>query len=142
MSERPRQPPLGALEDAVLEHLFEHGESDVGQTHAAVGRPRRISLNTVGSALERLHRKHLLTRRKVSHAYRYLPVMERGSFRAWRAAEAAGGVRALADEGLLSAFVDLIARADDQALGRLAKLVERRRSQCEGPALDPEKEST
>jgi predicted transcriptional regulator len=123
------QRPLGALEDAVLEHLWVHGESDVSETHAGVGRARGIAPNTVGSALERLHRKHLLSRRKVSHAYRYSPVMDRDSFRAWRAAEAAGGVRALADEGLLAAFVDLVAQADSNALERLARLVETRRGE-------------
>ena len=128
MASTPSSRPLGALEIAVLEHLWEHRESDVREAHAAVGAARGISANTVGSTLERLHRKQLVTRRKVSHAYRYAPAMERASFRAWRAAEAAGGVQALADEGLLAAFVDLVALTDSRALDRLAQIVESRRS--------------
>jgi len=127
-SRSSHEAPLGAVELGVLEHLFELGESDVTRAHAAVGRARGISRNTVGSALERLHRKQLVRRRKVSHAYLYVPVMDRGSFRAWRAAEAAGGVRALADEGLLAAFVDLVAKSDSTALDRLARLVAERRT--------------
>ena len=55
-------PPLGALEEAVLEHLWRAGEADVIQAHRAVGTPRGIGVNTVGSALERLHRKGLASR--------------------------------------------------------------------------------
>src|SRR5262249_58643462 len=121
MPRRPRDPlpRLGELEQAVLEHLWRAGECDVSEAHGAVGERRGISLNTVGSALERLHKKGLAARVKVSHAYRYSPLLDRDSFRVRRVAEAAGGMRALASEGLLAAFVDLVADTDREALDRL-----------------------
>jgi len=73
-------PELGKLERAVLERLWRAGEADVIETHRAVGTRRGITVNTVGSALERLHRKGLVTRWKVSHAYRYQPALDRESF--------------------------------------------------------------
>src|SRR5262245_2880426 len=73
-------PELGELERAVLEHLWQAGEADVVETHRAVGARREITVNTVGSALDRLYRKGLVTRSKVSHAYRYQPVLDRESF--------------------------------------------------------------
>lgn len=120
-------PRLGDLEMAVLEHLWSAGESDVAATHAAVGARRGISLNTVGSSLERLHRKGLVERWKVSHAYRYRAVLDRDAFRARRVVDVAGGARQLARSGLLAAFVDLVADADAAALDQLEALIARKR---------------
>jgi predicted transcriptional regulator len=125
---RKRQlPPLGHLEELALEHLWSAGESDVIGTHAAIGSRRGISVNTVGSTLERLHRKGLARRHKVSHAYRYSAAVERDSFRAQLLADAAGGVRELASQGLLAAFVDLLSDADVRALDELQQLIARKR---------------
>jgi predicted transcriptional regulator len=121
-------PRLGDLEHAVLEHLWRAGEADVAETHAAIGSHRGISPNTVGSALERLHRKGLVQRRKVSHAYRYTPRLDRDAFRARRLVDAAGGLRTLAKGGLLAAFVDLVADTDRNALDQLERLVARKRA--------------
>lgn len=119
--------PLGELEIAVLEHLWDAGEADVAGTHRRVGARRGISLNTVGSALERLYKKGFVERQKVSHAYRYRPAISRGAFRASRALEAAGGADALADEGVLAAFVDMI--ADAEVLDHLEVLIAKKRTE-------------
>ena len=121
-------PPLGDLEEAVLAHLWAHDEDDVVGAHRALGKRRGISVNTVGSALERLHRKGLVARRKVSHAYRYAPAVARESFYARRAIEAAGGVSALGEDGLLAAFVDAVGDADVSALDRLEDLIASKRT--------------
>ena len=120
-------PPLGDLELAVLEHLWEHEESEVATVHAAIVRARAITLNTVGSALERLHRKGLARRWKVSHAYRYAACLDRETFHARRMLEAAGGAAALSDTGLLAAFVDAVAEVDESTLERFAKILDARR---------------
>lgn len=124
---RPGLPKVGDVEMAALEHLWRVGESDVLETHAAVGRPRGITPNTVGSALERLHKKGLLRREKVSHAYRYRPALTLEQFAARRLLDAAGDTKTLARTGMLSAFVDLLAEYDDTLLDRLAELVEQKR---------------
>jgi predicted transcriptional regulator len=122
-------PALGDLELAVLEHLWSVADADVLGTHAAVGARRGISVNTVGSSLERLHRKGLVDRWKVSHAYRYRAALDRDAFRARRVVDAAGGVRSLARGGLLAAFVDLVAEHDTAALDRLEALIVRKRKE-------------
>jgi predicted transcriptional regulator len=119
-------PRLGELERGVLEHLWRAGDADVLEVHAAIGR-RRIRPNTVGSALERLYRKGLLTREKVSHAYRYRAAIGPDEFAARRVVEAAGGLTALAGAGLLAAFVDLVADVDAAALDRLEALIAQKR---------------
>ncbi|MEQ8461910.1 MAG: BlaI/MecI/CopY family transcriptional regulator [Sandaracinaceae bacterium] len=120
-------PVLGELELAVLEHLWTEQESDVASTHARVGKPRDITLNTVGSALERLHRKGLVERWKVSHAFRYRASIDRESFHARRMVEAAGGASALANTGLLAAFLDAVAEADASTLDRLEEALKQRK---------------
>lgn len=120
-------PRLGDLELAVLDHLWHVDDADVQETHAAVGEARGITSNTVGSALERLHRKRLLARRKVSHAYRYRALIGREEFRARKVVEAAGGLQALGKRGLLAAFVDILAASDENALAELERLVRAKR---------------
>ena len=122
-------PRLGELELAVLEHLWTTQDADVHETHAAVGKRRGISPNTVGSALERLYKKGLLDREKVSHAYRYRATFDRETFQARKVVEAAGGLRALGKSGLLAAFVDLVADSDEEALVELERLIRIKREE-------------
>lgn len=122
-------PRLGELELAVLEHLWQVPEDDVAGAHAATGKPRGITLNTVGSALERLFRKRLVARRKVSHAYRYSARIGREELAARRALDAAGGIAALSGTAWLSAFVALVADADEAALDRLEALIAEQREE-------------
>ena len=97
------------------------------ETHAAIGTARGISANTVGSALERLYRKKLVGRKKVSHRYRYRAALDRDTFTARRMLDATRGLHTLSESGLLSAFVDLVAEHDDQMLDRLEALIEEKR---------------
>lgn len=120
-------PPLGALEHDVLEHLWTAGEAEVVSVHAAVGAPRSITLNTVGSALERLHRKGLAERWKAGHAYCYRASVSREAFHARRMVEAAGGAASLADTRLLAAFVDAMAIADSSTVAQLESVLRERR---------------
>jgi predicted transcriptional regulator len=122
-------PRLGELEMAVLDHLWTAEDADVHETHTAVGKRRGISPNTVGSALERLYKKGLLQRQKVSHAYRYRAALDRETFRARKVVEAAGGLRDLGKSGLLAAFVDLVADSDEQALAELERLIRIKRKE-------------
>src|SRR5262249_4148217 len=120
-------PELGKLERAVLERLWRAGEADIIETHQAVGTRRGITVNTVGSALERLHRKGLVTRWKESHAYRYQPALERESFVVRQMVDGSGGMRALTTRALLASMLELGAVADGAALDALEQLIGRKR---------------
>ncbi|MDP3277778.1 MAG: BlaI/MecI/CopY family transcriptional regulator [Deltaproteobacteria bacterium] len=117
-------PILGELETATLEYLWDHGTRDARDVHEAVGAPREITLSTIQSTLERLHRKRLLMRERLGHAYRYAPMLSRMAFRAQAMAEAAGDLKAAESAGVLAAFVDLVARTDRQSLAALAQHIE------------------
>jgi predicted transcriptional regulator len=125
-------PALGDLEVAVMEQLWGAGPADVKQVHAVLARKRRITLNTVQSAMERLYRKGLLGREKVSHAYVY--AARRSQKEVTRdivghvVARLAGGT----PEPMLSAFVDLAARDGDETLTRLEHLIAEKRKGVKG----------
>lgn len=125
-------PVLGELELAVLDCVWDRGVSETRDVHAAVGGPRQITLSTIQSTLERLHRKRLLLRERFGHAYRYAPSMTRAEFRARAMASAAGDLRDADGVGVLAAFIDLVARTDRAKLDDLARIVERAREARKG----------
>jgi predicted transcriptional regulator len=108
---------LGELEMAVCNALWDGGEADVRALHERVGSARGITSNTVQSTAERLYRKGVLLRRKVSHAYLYSPAISRTQFAAGvldGVASALGG-----SQPLLSAFVEHTGRVDSATLDQL-----------------------
>ncbi len=110
-----------------MDCLWTNGPADAKALYRTIGRPRRITLNTVQSTVERLYRKGLLARDKVSHAYVYAPRLTREAF---GAQVMHGLVRDLLGgtlEPVLAAFVDLTARTGDDELARLERLVAARR---------------
>lgn len=128
----PALPALGDLELAVLEDLWSAGAVDAKSVHGRVGVSRAISLNTVQSTLERLHRKGLLRREKVSHAYQYEARLGRHELLGRLIESTAGRVGALGSDVLMSAFVDVASRAGDAQLRQLEALIAARRAQLEG----------
>lgn len=130
---KPAVARLGDLEAAVMQHLWTQGASDVKAVHRAVGERRAITLNTVQSTMERLHKKGLLLRDKVSHAFVYAPVVSRERYGADLVRDVVESVLGKGAGPMLSAFVDVTARTGDDALAKLESLVaERRRASAPG----------
>jgi predicted transcriptional regulator len=73
---RTRTPVLGERELAILDVLWRHGRLSAQQIGARLP-GSAISLSTVQSTLERLHRKGLVARSKSSRAYHYRPQVTR-----------------------------------------------------------------
>jgi predicted transcriptional regulator len=123
----PPLPRLGELETAVLERLWASGPCDVKAVHRAIGAPRGITVNTVQSAMERLFRKGLLAREKVSHAYVYSARHTREELGARVVEDVVGRLLKGEADPVLEAFVDLAARTDEANLDRLERLIAQRR---------------
>jgi predicted transcriptional regulator len=117
---------LGDLEVAVLEHVWSADRADVKETHHAVGVPRDITLNTVQSTMERLFRKGLLDRVKESHAFVYSARVTREELGGRIIRDVVSGILGGATGPMLTAFVDLAARAGDSDLRRLERLIAER----------------
>ena len=125
------RPYLGALELAVLDELWAHGALDAKAAHRAIGVPRGIALNTVQSTLERLFRKQILRREKLSHAYVYTPAVQREELMERLIEAVVETFSRGRSEPMLAAFVDLAARVDENNLSRLERLIAERRAQAE-----------
>ena len=117
---------LGELERAVIEHLWVSGSAEVKDVHRAVGRPRRITLNTVQTTLKRLYEKRLLTRKKVSHAFVYAPALSREEYRRRTLDQTISLLMRGERQAMVSAFVDLAERAGAGQLEELERLVAKR----------------
>ncbi len=116
-------PALGDLELAVLEDVWTSGDVDAKDVHGRVGAARGISLNTVQSTLERLCRKGLLRRHKVSHAYHYRAQIDRKTLLGRLIEDSVGRVAGAEADVLMSAFVDIASRAGDEQLRQLEALI-------------------
>jgi predicted transcriptional regulator len=124
-----RKVTLGTLELAVLDRLWEGGPADVAAMHAAVGEPRGLVRNTIQSTLERLARKGLAERRKVGRAYEYRARISRSAWLSRMLGSVIDEVPGVDPPLLLSAFVDLVERADAATLEELEMLVRARREE-------------
>ncbi len=123
-----KRPYLGELEMAVLEHLWSKGEFDAKSVHAALGKVRGISHNTIQSTLERLFKKKLLGRKKVSYAYVYQAIVARDELMGQMIDNVVNTISKDNTDGMLAAFVDIAARTDDAHLDRLEQLINEYRS--------------
>ncbi|MDZ4149914.1 BlaI/MecI/CopY family transcriptional regulator [Methylicorpusculum sp.] len=118
-----KRPYLGELEMAVLEYLWSHGEFDAKGVYSAVGKTRGISHNTIQSTLERLFKKKLLAREKISHAYVYQAKVGRDELMSRMINDVVNTISKNNADGMLAAFVDIAARTDEAHLDRLEQLI-------------------
>lgn len=126
-SDTASTPPLGELEIAVLERLWQTPDQSAKDVHASLGTVRGISLNTIQSTLDRLYRKQLLDRTKTGHAFRYQARVSRQQLIADLINDLLG--RFSEDSSTsLAAFVDAADRLDDRALDELEQALKARRS--------------
>ena len=123
---------LGELESAVLEHLWSQGAEDVKSVHRALGLRRGIKLNTVQSTMDRLFRKGLLAREKVSHAYVYRADVSREQLSTRVIGEVVDQLSGGQPNVMLSAFVSLAEQQGDDAMAQLEALIAQRRKSTRG----------
>lgn len=119
---------LGPLEIAVMERLWRNGQADARGLHAQFERTRGVSLSTIQSTLERLYRKGVLARTKVSHAYIYEPAMSEDAVMARMVDTALRPFRSGKARGLLAAFNELADTVDDATLDELERLIADRKA--------------
>ncbi|MGM0574908.1 MAG: BlaI/MecI/CopY family transcriptional regulator [Myxococcota bacterium] len=122
---------LGELEIAVMEHVWEHGPTDVRAAHAVIGADRGITHNTVQSTFKRLADKGLLRREKRSHAYVYSALVDRRALTERVVGEMVDQVSGGRVEIALEAFVDFADHAGEDTLDRLERLIAARRAEEE-----------
>ncbi|MEN8261572.1 MAG: BlaI/MecI/CopY family transcriptional regulator [Pseudomonadota bacterium] len=118
-----KRPYLGDLEMAVLEYIWPRERVDAKNVHMALEPTRGMSLNTIQSTLERLFKKKLLSREKISHAYFYQAAIKREELMGRMIDNVVKTLSGGDAEGMLAAFVDIAARDDNAHLDRLEQLI-------------------
>jgi predicted transcriptional regulator len=128
---RPREvavEALGKLEREVLNHVWTRREVSVRDMYMAFG--ETIAYTTVMTTLDRLFKKKLLTRRKVSRAFVYLPAVSREEFEQGIREDVIDGLLghgAEAVEPVLACIVDTVSERDRELLDELDRLIKEKR---------------
>ena len=112
---RSNPPALGPLEIAVMEILWERGESNVHDVIEKLGRP--LAYTTVMTTLDRLYKKGLLSRHKSERAFLYSTRQTRLEWEHKRAGEFVAGFLngpQAAGEMLISCLVEAVGQKDSK----------------------------
>jgi predicted transcriptional regulator len=130
---RPREVAslaLGKLEQQVLDEVWNRRELSVRDVYLAFG--ESVAYTTVMTTLDRLFKKKLLTRRKVSRAFVYLPAVSREEFEQGIREDVIDGLLgqgADAVEPVLACIVDTVSETDRQLLDELDRLIKEKRKE-------------
>ena len=115
---------LGELEKLVLQYLWQHKSADVKQVFAHFERIRGGSLNTYQSTLDRLFKKDLLSREKISYAFHYQPRVERHELIGKLIKSVTSDFVTEDDNSLIAAFSSISKDFNIEQLSRLEALIE------------------
>lgn len=117
--------PLGDLERAVMDVLWAQAPLTVHAVGDALA-DRALAYNTVMTTLDRLHKKGLLAREKVAHAFHYRPTMDRPAYERLLVAAVLEDLPTASQEAVMSGFLDVVA-TDDAQLAALERLIAARK---------------
>jgi predicted transcriptional regulator len=123
-------PALGPLEIAVMEILWERGESNVHDVVEKLDRP--LAYTTVMTTLDRLYKKGLLSRHKSERAFLYSTRQTRREWEQKRAGEFVAGFLngpQAAGELLISCLVDAVGQKDAALLDELERKIRVKRKE-------------
>ena len=121
---------LGPLEIAVMEILWERGESNVHEVAEKLQRP--LAYTTVMTTLDRLYKKGLLMRRKSERAFLYSTRQTRLEWEEKRAGEFMEGFLngpQAAGEMLISCLVEAVGQKDAALLDELERKIQAKRKE-------------
>lgn len=117
-------PALGPLEIAVMEILWDQGESNVHDVVQRIDRP--LAYTTVMTTLDRLYKKGLLSRHKSERAFLYSTRQTRLEWEQKRAGEFVAGFLngpQAAGEMLISCLVEAVGQKDAALLDDLERKI-------------------
>jgi predicted transcriptional regulator len=121
---------LGPLEIAVMEILWERGESNVHDVIEKLDRP--LAYTTVMTTLDRLYKKGLLSRHKSERAFLYSTRQTRLEWQQKRAGEFVAGFLngpQAAGEMLISCLVEAVGQKDAALLDELERKIRVKRKE-------------
>jgi predicted transcriptional regulator len=120
---------LGELELKVMELIWSAPGSDARRLTEQLSIDAPCRLTTVQATLERLVRKQCLEREKKGHAYQYFPKKSRSELLGSMLKDVIHLLHDGQANTILSSFVNVAARLEDDALDELEKLIQRKRQE-------------
>lgn len=129
MSVRTRKITLGPLEIRILKYLWRRGPAEVKAVHRDLEGDEGQTLNTVQSGMERLYKKGLLSREKVSHAFVYAADVSRSQIISRVMDDVLRSLSPESKTSYLLAFLDHAAETDSGALDTLERLIREKRQE-------------
>jgi predicted transcriptional regulator len=121
---------LGHLESAVMEILWERGDSNVHDVVERLGRP--VAYTTAMTTLDRLFKKGLLDRRKAERAFIYSPHLSRREWEHQRAGHLVADFLAgpqPSGELLISCLVENVGEHNEALLDELERKIHMKRKE-------------
>lgn len=108
----------GELEQRVLELLWDSGEPmTVAAVHRCLQDERELAYTTVMTVLDRLAKKHLVTRALVGRAWEYQPRLTQDELVSNELIELLNSCPPAVQVGVLSRFVQALSQDQRQVLG-------------------------
>ncbi|MBM95983.1 MAG: hypothetical protein CMI09_09090 [Oceanospirillaceae bacterium] len=126
-----RTPNLGEREMAIMEVLWHAGPQSAQSIQQTLDDP--ISLSTVQSTLERLHRKQLLERQKNGRAYVYQALLQKADLVACLLSDIATDLGDADSQVLVAGFMDYLDGTAPDARGQLREELDRTTPDSEPP---------
>jgi predicted transcriptional regulator len=123
---------LGKLERQVLDEAWARREVSVRDIYVLF--EERIAYTTLMTTLDRLYKKRLLDRRKVSRAFLYAPALTREEFEHGIREDVIDGLLGHGAEGIepvLACIVDTVSERDRELLDELDRLVKEKKRELE-----------
>ena len=118
---------VGELELKVLESVWETPGIDARQITSQLAQVAPCRLSTVQASLERLVRKKMLEREKQGHAYRYFAARSRSDLLGSMLKDVIQLLHDGKANTILSSFVNVADRLNDNALDELEAMIQRKR---------------
>jgi predicted transcriptional regulator len=129
MSVRTRKIALGPLEISIMHYLWKQGPAEVKTVHHDLGRKGGQSRNTFQSAMDRLFKKGLLSRHKVSHAFLYEASVSQSQMVTRVMDDVLRSLSESSRDDYLLAFLDHATETDGAALDTLERLIREKRQE-------------
>jgi len=119
MRKGPKAPEIGDLETKVLAHIWAASEPVNAHSLLEALTGHSASLSTIQTTLKRLHRKGLLSRQRLGHAYYYKAAVSREELISMMIEDVTHRLAGGDLEPVICGFFDLIDRTDPALRGSL-----------------------
>jgi predicted transcriptional regulator len=119
--------PGGELERAVLVSLWELDAATVPRVYERVGKPQGLAYTTVATILDRLHRKRLVSRKRVGKGFIYRARARRRTVERAELTQALARLTGWDAEPAMASLVEAVESIDPNLLEDLSRAVEERR---------------